>query len=260
MADTRDTARGGGRFAAESPWVRRCARADPALRLVCFPYAGGGASLFHPLPALLPDTVEVLAIQPPGREDRSREPFPADIGVLARACAIALRPYRALPLAFYGHCAGALLAYEVAHHMGERFGTWPRHLVAAAQPAPHLPGPEAPLHRLPDEELREAVQGRGGLPEALVDAPGLIEFLLPLLRADFALWEGYRHRSRPRLPCPVTTLRGDADHVVDAEAVAPWREHTSAGSADVVVDGGHYFINDVSEDTARTLARVLRTG
>jgi medium-chain acyl-[acyl-carrier-protein] hydrolase len=44
-----------------------------SVRLVCFPYAGAGASAFRLWPAGLPETIEVLAAQLPGREGRLRE-------------------------------------------------------------------------------------------------------------------------------------------------------------------------------------------
>ena len=44
------------------------------MRLFCFPYAGGGASIFHTWPDKLPTTVEVYAVHLPGRENRLTEP------------------------------------------------------------------------------------------------------------------------------------------------------------------------------------------
>jgi hypothetical protein len=51
----------------DNKWVR-CFKPNPQahLRLVCLPYAGGGASLYRPWAALLPDTIELCAIQLPG--------------------------------------------------------------------------------------------------------------------------------------------------------------------------------------------------
>ncbi|MGW5710119.1 thioesterase [Streptomyces olivaceus] len=254
---TQGTPVGPAAFSAESRWIRRAARPSAALRLICLPFAGGGASVFADLPGLLPESVEVVAVQPPGREDRSREEAPGDLGALVRACAVALRPYCTVPYALYGHCAGALLAYEVAQTMGERFGVWPRTLVAGAQPAPHLPASGPVLHELPDGELLGAVRARGGIPDALLDKPAFLEFLLPVLRADFRLWERYEYRARPPLPVPVTTLRGRDDRLVRPQDAQAWREHTSVGASDRLVDGGHYFIKDMSLDAARTLAEVL---
>ncbi|WP_239642909.1 thioesterase II family protein [Nocardiopsis alkaliphila] len=242
---------------AESLWIRRSVRSFPRLRLVCLPFAGGGASVFQALPGLLPEAVEIVAVQLPGREERSREDPPARLDRLVRAIAIALRPYQDLPLAFYGHCAGGLLAYELASHMGAEQDVWPRRLVVGAQPAPGSPIPGAHLHELSDRELIDAVAGRGGLPEAVVGNTALIEFLLPLLRSDFALWERYEHRPRPPLPVPINVLRGRDDPLVGKAEVEGWREHTTAGVTEATVDGGHYFINDLTDESARVLTNAL---
>lgn len=247
-------------FTAESRWIRRAARHRPRLRLVCLPFAGGGASVYQALPGLLPPSIEVLAVQLPGREDRSRENPPGNLSALVAACAVALRPYLNVPYALYGHCAGALLAYEVAHEVGRRFGVWPTHLVAGAQPAPHLPVTNFPLHELPDEDLLEVIRERGGLPEAVARRPDLVAVLLPLLRSDFALWENYRHSPRDPLPCPVTTVRGRADLLVDASATEPWAQHSEAGWSELLVEGGHYFISGLGRTDAHALADLLTPG
>jgi surfactin synthase thioesterase subunit len=54
-----------------SPWVV-VAAPNPAarLRLFCFPYAGGGAAAYFGWGETLPRTVEVCAVQPPGRDAR----------------------------------------------------------------------------------------------------------------------------------------------------------------------------------------------
>ncbi|MFH9658874.1 thioesterase II family protein [Streptomyces sp. NPDC017248] len=244
-------------FTAESPWIRRAARPAPALRLICLPHAGAGASAFRTWPALLPPAIEMIVVQLPGREDRSREDPPTRLRALVRACAVALRPFCTGDFAFYGHCAGALLGWEVARELGERHRLWPRRLLAAAQPAPHLPPPARPLHALPDADLAAEVERRGGLPPAVRRNPALLDMLLPLIRSDFTLWETYRYEPRPPLPVPVTTVRGTEDTTVPAAALGSWAEHTTAGHTHHEVDGGHYFVNQPTERTARVLARAL---
>jgi medium-chain acyl-[acyl-carrier-protein] hydrolase len=244
-------------FTADSRWIRRASRSRPRLRLICLPFAGGGASIYQRLPGLLPPSIEVIALQLPGREDRTREDPPGDLSALTAAAAVALRPYLHVPFAFYGHCAGALLGYEVAHEIGARFGKWPSMLVAAAQPAPRLPTTSAPLHRLPDARLLEVVGDRGGLPPAVARRPDLVEMLLPLLRSDFTLWERYTAQPRGRMPCPVLTVRGRDDLLVDATVTEPWAEESSVGWRELLVDGGHYFINGLGRADADAIGRAL---
>ncbi|MEV5047421.1 thioesterase domain-containing protein [Streptomyces griseoincarnatus] len=244
-------------FTAESPWVRRAARPAPALRLICLPHAGAGASAFRTWPDLLPPSIEVLAVQLPGREDRSKEDPPTRLQALVRASAIALRPFCTGDFALYGHCAGALLGWELARELGERHGLWPRRLLAAAQPAPHLPPSERPLHAVADADLAAEVGRRGGLPAAVQRNSALLEMLLPLIRADFTLWETYQYVPRPPLPVPVTTLRGTEDTTIPIAALHSWAEHTTVGHTHHEVDGGHYFVNQPTERTTRVLARAL---
>ena len=58
---------------AASPWIVRKARPGTRLRLFCFPYSGAGASAFRGWGDAMP-SLDVCAVQAPGRESRLREP------------------------------------------------------------------------------------------------------------------------------------------------------------------------------------------
>jgi medium-chain acyl-[acyl-carrier-protein] hydrolase len=227
------------------------------VRLVCLPHAGAGASTFRGWPALLPPGIEVLAVQAPGREDRLADPAPRSVAALALACTVALRPYSDLPVALYGHCAGAQLAFEVAHLMRERHGVGPVHLFAAAHAAPDREPPADPVHALPDDEFVAALRRTGGAPEALLADAGMRELLLPAVRADFALFESYRSPPRPPLDCAITALRGSADDRVGPADLAGWAAHTTGGFRAVDVPGGHFFLTDLTAVAADVIAQAL---
>src|SRR5262245_53852972 len=98
---------------APSAWFVRKPRPKARLRLFCFPYAGGGASLYRAWPDALPH-LDICAVQPPGREARLREaPFTA-LPALADELAEAVRPLLDLPYAFFGYSLGGLASFEVA--------------------------------------------------------------------------------------------------------------------------------------------------
>jgi pyochelin biosynthesis protein PchC len=94
-------------------WLR-CYRPvdDPAIRLVCFPHAGGAASAFLPFTRRLDADVEVLAVQYPGRQDRRGEPFVDSVNGLVDGLLPALLTRADRPLAFFGHSMGATVAFE----------------------------------------------------------------------------------------------------------------------------------------------------
>src|SRR5437868_14379522 len=85
-----------------------------SLRLFCFPYAGGSSAIYHAWQRHLPPSVEVCAVELPGRGGRHREePFDR-IEPLVEALAQALLPYLDRPFAFFGHSMGSLLSFELA--------------------------------------------------------------------------------------------------------------------------------------------------
>lgn len=49
-------------------------RHNASLRLVCFPFAGGGAAAYRLWPRHLPSSIDVVAVHSAGRAHRLREP------------------------------------------------------------------------------------------------------------------------------------------------------------------------------------------
>src|SRR5262245_54066185 len=100
--------------------VRIEARPAGRLRLFCFPWSGANASVYRDWAQSLPDEIETVAVQLPGRSSR-RDEAPVDrLAPLAVQIARAIgdelgeRPGR---FALFGHSLGALLAYEVARRL-----------------------------------------------------------------------------------------------------------------------------------------------
>src|SRR6516164_1856732 len=68
-------------------WIRRPEPSRAAIRLLCFPHAGGGASAFANWQAEFPSHIEILPLQYPGRESRWSEPLCGDLAELVRTLA-----------------------------------------------------------------------------------------------------------------------------------------------------------------------------
>src|SRR4051794_21819301 len=133
----------------------QCRRPNPQarLRLLCFPYAGGGVAVFRAWPDLLPAEIEVWAIQLPARDGRMRELIPDDVQTLALAAADGLGPLLDIPFACFGHSMGALLAFEFARQLRRRGQPGLTHLFVSARRAPQHSRTETPLHTLPQESF-----------------------------------------------------------------------------------------------------------
>ena len=216
---------------------------DPVLRLFCFPYAGGGASVFHPWARVLPPRVELVAVQPPGREGRLAEAPFADVLALVEAMEPALAPYLDRPFACFGHSNGALMAFELTRRLRRLGRPLPVHLFVAGKPAPHCPIREPHIHALPEEQFVAELRALGGTPEEILQHREIMELITPLLRADFSLGETYRYSAQPPLEVPITAFGGLLDREVSQAEMEAWGEHTSAAFRLRMFPGDHFFLN-----------------
>lgn len=76
------------------------------LRLVCFPYAGTGATIFRPWVAHLSPRIELCLVNLPGREKRLKESPYTHLNILVEALVDGLAPHLDQPFAFFGHSLG----------------------------------------------------------------------------------------------------------------------------------------------------------
>src|SRR4051794_5417499 len=157
---------------------------EPVPRLLCYPYAGGGAGIYRGWDALVAGRVAVVAAQLPGRERRYREPPHRRLEPLAESLvdemvadrdgAVFDRPY-----AVFGHSMGGLVAFEVARAVRRRRLPGPALVAASGVEAPDYPPSEPPLHLLDDEEFTERIRDMGGTPQEVLDNPELWRVVLP---------------------------------------------------------------------------------
>lgn len=234
-------------------------QSEPSLRLFCAPYAGGGASVFRAWGAGVPASVEVCAIQPPGRETRLREQPYTRLAGLAEELAQALHPLLDRPFAFYGHSVGALVVFEAARWLRSHCGVQPVHLWAAACPSPQIPETDVPIHTLPESEFRERLRRFNGTPREVLEHEELMELVGPILRADFALRETYEYVPDAPLDCPITALGGREDGEVDEAVLRPWQQQTRANFRLRVLAGDHFFLHSAQALVLQTLNEELRT-
>lgn len=237
-------------------------RPDALVRLLCFPYAGGGASAFRLWPSSLPEWVEVSAVQCPGRESRLFEPARTRLGELLPDLAEAVREDGGRPVAFFGHSLGALIAFELARYLRDRDLPGPIHLFASGSRPPHLPYRSRVGSHLPHDQLVQALTRLGGLDRRLLESPEYLELALPVVRADLELIERYEWTEAPPLQCPVSVYGGVRDPNVPTVDLAGWGRHTAAAFGVRLFPGGHFFVHDehdavvaaVREDLERSLA------
>lgn len=240
-------------------WVVRSQGAEPAaLRLFCFPYAGGGASVFRKWSTALPDAVEICAVQLPGRETRLNErPFSCLMS-LVEDMSESILPYLDRPFAFFGHSVGALIGFELARRLCRRYGRVPAHLFVSGSPAPQVPNTDPPIHALPEPEFLNRLRRFNGTPPEVFEHRELMEFISPVLRADFALRETYGYVPEPPLECPVSAFTGMEDPDVPLPQVEAWHEQTAHAFQLQQFPGDHFFLHTAQRLLLERISLTLR--
>jgi medium-chain acyl-[acyl-carrier-protein] hydrolase len=245
---------------APALWVAPYHKRNPGarVRLFCFPYAGGGASMFVRWGRQLAPDIEVCPVQLPGRENRMSETCPKRISDVAALAVDALGPYFDMRFALFGHSLGALIAYEVAQRLWAK-GAQPQRLIVSAHRAPQIPLPQDPTWHLPDADFKRRLEELNGTPREVFQDEELLQLVLPLIRADFQLDETYTHRTDYEpLDCPITVFGGVKDAEIPESHLQAWREVTRSGFELRRFDGDHFFINTHTAALIDAVAQALR--
>ncbi|MBF6181917.1 type I polyketide synthase [Nocardia otitidiscaviarum] len=249
-------------------WIRTVVgRSNTAsVRLFALPFVGGAASVFTPWPNQLPETVEVVGIQFPGREDRI-EDVPIDaMPEFVAELAEAMLPYLDRTFVVYGHSMGGLLAYELTRYLEQQYNEVPMKLIIGGWPSPVLVEDYVRnLNHVRDgfdlasesDSRVLAVLRDNKLLDIPVEEEAAIMHWLPAIRADLKMLGDYRFHNGYTLRAPISVLRGADDPVFEESQLEGWGKLTSGGFSLTTVPGGHLFIQNADPRVMRTIAAEL---
>jgi surfactin synthase thioesterase subunit len=235
---------------------------DCAARLFCFPYSGLGASMYNRWPRRIDDghggEIEVCLLQPPGRENRLREPHFGTYQELAELVVPSLEPYLDRPFGFFGHCGGALAGFATALLLSRTALPDPACVFVSSQVAPHE-GPFGRFLSMTDEELgvelAELTRAMGGEPQ-----PDILAMSLRVLRADVTANQVYRLDEPVVLPGEIRSIGWRDDQEIRPEQMTGWPAYAGAGRHHhVVLPGTHHEFLSAPAALLHELAAGLRT-
>jgi surfactin synthase thioesterase subunit len=212
--------------------------------LLCVPFAGAGASFFHPWRELSAGRWQVMPIELPGRERRLlEEPYnnvveaaKNEIDGIAEALGKGAR------VVLFGHSMGAVLGYELVHLLSAR-GVHVERLVVSGSPGPWTQRTTRATG-LPEEEFLARIEEFAGSRHEALDDPEMRELILPALRADCEMHENYVPSTDEPVSVPICSLRGEFDSLVSEEEAQEWRNATTGEFTFVEFPGDHMYLVD----------------
>lgn len=225
-----------------SKWLLRELNPNAKARLFCFPFAGTGASAYRFWPETT-ENFEICPIQLPGRENRSREVQHDEVGDLTKDLLDDLLPYLDRPYMFFGHCMGALVAYDLILKIMQRNVRIPDHFYVSASRTP-CSEHRGPVHvGMSNDELEIHLRQNTS---SLID-PSLLSILMPhaiqLLRKDLTICDKYQPPVQ-KISCPITTFAWTNDEGMPLNELKGWREYSD--SKEYLLGGNHFSVQSSS--------------
>lgn len=226
------------------------------LRLFCFPYAGGTAQIYHSWPDLLPDEIEMIAIQYPGHIKSLQAKLFNRMSELVEAIYDQIKGCMDKPYAFFGHSMGAMITYDLAQYICTKKAPPPVHLFQAARRAPHIQSIQPALHSMSTAEIISVMRSFRMLPEEVINNEYILQLILPGIIADFEMVETWQYNphSSP-LPIPITAFCGVNDNQAAHNDMEEWRKHTVKEFNIFIYPEQHFFIHN--EQVRRNMLQVL---
>lgn len=234
-------------------------------RLFCFPYAGGGLASFRAWSQRLDDSVEVVAVEPPGRGTRINETAVDDLDTFVERLLPEMVDWLDRPAAFFGHCLGGLTMFATLCALPEGCAHFIKHSFACGVKPPHLLKRRGefednlvydmmlhrefdisvPLYAQADEIFADMIR-HFDIPAAnkMLEIPTLRKVLLPTIRAEFGMAYNYEYQPVEPFSFPISSFVGDSDPWVSEEDSAGWGELTRGGFTNHVRKGSHFLMAD----------------
>jgi medium-chain acyl-[acyl-carrier-protein] hydrolase len=244
-------------YASESKWfIARRSSPATTFRLFCFPYAGGGASIFRKWQISLPEEIEVVAVQLPGRENRFNEKPIGQLQALTQSLCEHIQLFFDKPFAFFGHSNGALICFELARTLQRMHLPLPEFVILSAKKPPHIDIDRRNISQLSDNDLIKELERRSGTPRELLQNYEFMQLLAPMLRADFELSENFIYSNDILLDSPTILFHG-VDDEITMEQTIRWQELLLKPAEITKFSGGHFFINEQSEQVLIELNKII---
>ncbi len=228
--------------------------------LWCLPYAGASASFYRKWAHSLGGDIHVRPLELPGRGARFGEPVHRSIDPLLDYAYEQIRG--ATDFALFGHSLGAEIAFRLALRLEAEANVQPRALIVSGLLPPSEPRSHRIDHRLPDDELVQELERLGGMAPEVMNHPELLQYMLPIIRADLEAVNGAAQvglqADITKVRCDMTVLYGRKDPLTVGN-LERWKEYAQGAFALREFEGGHFFIHDEQAAVAQAILSTLST-
>ena len=251
---------------------------NASVRLFCFPYAGGGLVSFRDWAQRFDGSIEVVAVEAPGRGTRINEVAVDELDAFVAHLLPEMVEWLDRPSAFFGHCLGGLTMFATLRALPKERMHFVKHAFACGVRPPHLLKRRGEfednllydmmLHREFDvkvppfsqtDEIFADIIRQFDTPAAnrMLEIPKLRKLLLPTIRAEFGMAYNYRYQPVEPFSFPISSFVGDSDPWVSEDDSIGWGELTRGGFTNHLCKGSHFLMADDGDYIVETIKSAL---
>uniref|UniRef100_A0A8B9J3J3 oleoyl-[acyl-carrier-protein] hydrolase n=1 Tax=Amazona collaria TaxID=241587 RepID=A0A8B9J3J3_9PSIT len=221
-------------------------RPDAVYSLICFPWAGSGASHFAQWGSLFSSATEVSSVCLPERESHEEEPFAKDMtDVVNEITSVLLKKLQEKNICIF--CFGSHVSFAVALHLKEKYGLEPIHLFLSAAPTLNVSFRlDSPV--LHQSDLCPLLEITGGTPSEVLQNEDSKKHLLNVLREDSRVLRTCFEMADGNIPfsCDITCFNGSEDQ--QAHDLEAWHDLTSGDTSFYKLPGDHFYLLEPSNE------------
>lgn len=227
-------------------------------QVIFFPYLGGSASAFNGLIDKLGGHMNIWVANPPGHGSSKLEPV-EDIDVLTDMYYKEIIKIITPGCILFGHSMGGVIAYYLTQRiMGSRdVSAGLRALVLSACAVPRSMRHEK-NSLLPDSELLEKLAAYGAISKEVIRETGLLEFFLPVFRADYKILESAALKEPDAaIDIPTFLVWGENDSVQPVDSLGQWLPYVKNRVTVLPIkEGEHLFIDSRASEVAEYIEKI----
>ena len=231
--------------------------ANAKLRLVAFHWAGGSASAYNGTAWRdLPEGVELLAVQLPGREQRNKEETPKTAQKAAELAVKGLSKFfdnrggngtDHVPTVIFAHSMGTWVAFEFIRELRRKNLVLPKLLIVSNLAAPQTSEAARPWRRnasLTESQFKEECRA-WGVNEIVMKDTFWKNYHLPF-RRDFTIFDEYKYKDEDPLDVAIVTFLSEKDPKITKELMSGWADQSKFKVEEnhVGFPGDHFYVQD----------------
>lgn len=217
------------------------------VKVFFIPYSGASAMIYNKWKEHLNDKIIFTPIEFPARGKRYRDSLCETADELVEDLYKQIeKEIDGTPFAFFGHCIGGALGYELAMKIKREKGQEPRHMFFSGRQVPHVEYHRSFSTMSEEEFFQEVISLEQNL-QMIYQEKSLREIYVPIFKADLLMSETYSHtydENRSKLNCDITVLAGTEDRFVNNSDVAGWKEYTTKKCNFHTFEDGHFFLHN----------------